>query len=96
MSVDMKPITGTAQAEPTQVVDLDPRAEVRLIDTDDEFGIAFSDGGVEVVVALPRGPEAWLLLKGLVMRTEALVAEVRLRGVSQYLHGPHTGPGASR
>lgn len=95
MSIDLRPITGTAQMEPDVQVDLDPRAEVRFIDTADEFGFALCDGGVEVMVTLPRTADAWLLARGLARRIEGLEPEVRTATIG-YQHGPHTGPGRSR
>jgi hypothetical protein len=90
-SIDVAPITGTGETEPNEVIDLDPRAEVRFLNTDDDFGFVLADGGVEVVVSLPRHPDAERLVRSLAARIEQLIPEVR-RATIGYGHGPLTGP----
>lgn len=88
------PITNTASMRPDVVVDLDPRAEVRLMDAGDDFGIVLSDGGVEVVINLPRTTNAYFLMMSLAQRIRNLEPEVRARTVGYRAeHNAHTGPG---
>ena len=86
-----QPIIGTAEMEPTEVIDLDPRAEVRLMDSIDDFGLVLSDGGVEVVLTLPRTVEAWHLASAFAWRILAHESEIKLRSIG-HQHGPLTGP----
>ena len=90
-SIEVRPMTGTGDADPTVLVDLDPRAEVRFMDTEDSFGFVLSDGGVEVVITLPRHPDASRLVRSLATRIEQLEPVVRHATVG-YQHGPLTGP----
>lgn len=101
MESDLQPITGTADRTPDVLVDLDPRAEVRLMDAGDDFGIVLSDGGVEVVINLPRNAGAYLLVMNLAQRMRALEPEIRAKTVGyrpKYAaeHNAHTGPGVFR
>lgn len=93
--LDLKPITGTGQMEPDTVVYLDLRAEVRFEeDGDGALTLVLSDGKTEVLIDVPKHPDAGLQVSSLGWRIIRKEPEVRARtnGYREQ-HNAVNGPG---
>lgn len=80
---------------PDVSVYLSADAEVTILDDGVEFGLRFFDGHAEVIVDLPRRPEAYFRIMSFAQRIRKHEPEIRIRtiGYQDAQHNAHTGPG---